>query len=98
MVGGSNPLTFRAEARAGCEAGHIYDLDSKLLARVPVDAAPHHTEGAPAKREGERSLISSFFKPIVWDEEAQQLQEVQRASGTDENCSCYICSAPERCS
>lgn len=48
-----HPPTFRAEARAGGEAGHIHDLDSKLLARVPVDAAAHHTEGAPRKGERE---------------------------------------------
>lgn len=42
-------LTFCAEARAGGEAGHIDDLHSKLLACVPVDAAPHHAEGTPAK-------------------------------------------------
>lgn len=41
-------LTFCAEARAGGEAGHIDDLYSKLLACVPVNAAPHHTEGTPA--------------------------------------------------
>lgn len=41
-------LTFCAEARAGGETGHIDNLDSKLLARVPVDAAPHHAEGTPA--------------------------------------------------
>lgn len=41
-------LTFCAEAGAGGEAGHIHDLYSKLLARVPVDAAPHHAEGTPA--------------------------------------------------
>ncbi len=41
-------LTFCAEAGAGGEAGHIHDLYSELLARVPVDAAPHHAEGTPA--------------------------------------------------
>lgn len=41
-------LTFCAEAGAGGEAGHIDNLYSKLLARVPVDAAPHHAEGTPA--------------------------------------------------
>jgi len=41
-------LTFRAEAGAGGEAGHIDDLYGELLARVPVDAAPHHAEGTPA--------------------------------------------------
>ena len=41
-------LTFCAEARAGGEAGHIDDLYSKLLACVPVNTAPHNTEGTPA--------------------------------------------------
>lgn len=40
-------LTFCAESRAGCEAGHIDYLYSELLARVPVDAAPDHAEGTP---------------------------------------------------
>lgn len=40
-------LTFSAEAGAGGEAGHIDDLHSKLLARVPVDAAAYHTERSP---------------------------------------------------
>lgn len=42
-------LTFRAQPRAGCEAGHIHNLHGKLLPRVPVDAAPHHAEGTPAE-------------------------------------------------
>lgn len=41
-------LTFRAEARAGGELGHVYDLHSKLLACLSVDASPHHTKWTPA--------------------------------------------------
>lgn len=41
-------LTFCAEAGARGEAGHVHNLYGKLLACVPVDAAPHHAEGTPA--------------------------------------------------
>lgn len=42
-------LTFRAEAGAGGEAGDVHDLHGELLARVPVDASPHHAEGTPGR-------------------------------------------------
>lgn len=41
-----------AEARAGGELGHIHDLDGELLSGGSVDATLHHTERAPAGREG----------------------------------------------
>ena len=44
-------LTLGAEAGTGREARHVHDLGGKLLARVPVDAAPHHAEGTPTERE-----------------------------------------------
>ncbi len=55
-------LTFCAEAWAGGEAGYIDDLHSKLLARVPVDAAPHHAEGTPATHT---QMLSSSQTPTT---------------------------------
>lgn len=47
-AGPAAALTFGAQAGAGGEAGHVDDLHGELLARVPVDAAPHHAERTPA--------------------------------------------------
>lgn len=46
---GDRSLTLCAESRTGGELGHIYDFDSKLLPRLPVDASSHHAERTPLK-------------------------------------------------
>lgn len=47
VKGDQRSLTLCAESRTGGELGHIHDLDSKLLPRLPVDASSHHAEGTP---------------------------------------------------
>lgn len=58
-------LTFCAQAGAWGETRHINNLYSKLLTRVSVDTAPHHTEGAPATHTSVRLVRESeqfFFR------------------------------------
>lgn len=47
VKGDQRSLTLCAESRTGGELGHIHDLDSELLPRLPVDASSHHAEGTP---------------------------------------------------
>lgn len=49
-------LTFCAQPGTRGEAGHIYDLHGELLPRVPVDAAPHHTERSPTRQKKKKNL------------------------------------------
>lgn len=48
-------LTFCAQPGTRGEAGHIYDLHGELLPRVPVDAAPHHTERSPTRQKKKKT-------------------------------------------